>query len=74
MTDQIVSRARIEAMAARDYAAGQPRDAHGFNWHAPCLPAYLAEYDRLAAAGKPSHQSHTAPAGRTRIDLRQGAA
>jgi hypothetical protein len=72
VTDLIVPRAHILAKAARDHAAGQSRDAHGFNWHAPCLPAYLAEFDRLAAAGKPSHKSHAAPAGQRRVELAQG--
>jgi hypothetical protein len=71
VTDQIVPRAHILAKAARDHAAGQPRDAHGFNWHAPCLPAYLAEFDRLAQA---SPQSHAAPAGQRRVELAQGVA
>lgn len=68
MTDHIVPRAHIIAKAQRDHAAGKKRDDHGFNWHALCLPAYLAEFDRLAE----SQQSHAAPAGRARVDLAQG--
>lgn len=73
MDQPIVKIEDIQAMAARDHAAGLARDDHGFNWHAMCLPTYLQERDRLAGASKVAHAAHSAPAGRKRIDLRQGA-
>lgn len=72
MTDQIVTIAHIEAMAEEAFDRDEPRTAHNMNWHAPALATWLAAYDRRAAAKQASHQSHTAPTGRARIDLRQG--
>lgn len=69
MTDSIVTVAHIISKARRDHAEGKPIEDHGFNWHAVCLPAYLAERERLAQA---SPASHAAPAGRGRVEHRQG--
>lgn len=73
MTDQIVKITDIHAKAERDHAAGLAIDDHGFNWHALCLPTYLAERERLAEE-QPSTTCHTAPAGRQRVDHRKGGA
>jgi hypothetical protein len=71
MTEQIITRTHIRAKARRDFAAGQSRDEHDFNWHAACLFEYFDEFDRLVAMGKASQESHIAPAERRHIDLRQ---
>jgi hypothetical protein len=66
---EIVSMDAIRSKARAAYAAGRSRDSHGFNWHAPALPTWLAEYDRVAALPR----SHVAPAARQRIEQEQAA-
>lgn len=48
---EIVTKEAIRAKARAAHAAGLSRDSHGFNWHAPALATWLAEYDRLAGDG-----------------------
>lgn len=69
----IVAITDIQRRARAHFNAGGKRDDHGFNWHADALVHWLAERERLAAAGKVSHASHAAPAGRARVELAQGA-
>lgn len=73
MTDSVVKLSDILAKAARDHAASLSLDDHGFNWHALCLPAYLAERHRLAGTNT-SPASHIAPHRLVRIDRQQGGA
>jgi hypothetical protein len=49
---EIVSRENIRERARLAFAAGKCRDSHEMNWHAPALPTWLHEYDRLAADAK----------------------
>lgn len=71
MTNSIVKLSDILDKAERDHKAGLSVDEHGFNWHATCLPAYLAERERLANT---SHASHIASAARKRVEQAQGVA
>jgi hypothetical protein len=52
MNDQIVSRDDICELAREAYARGVGRDEHGFNWHAPALADWLAEWDRCDVEAK----------------------
>jgi hypothetical protein len=61
MTDQIVSRERIRAKGRAAFEAGEARDSHCMNWHALCLPDWLAGYDAAAAAAE-AKQRGVAPA------------
>jgi hypothetical protein len=66
MTDQIIQRAHIRAKARRDFDAGRPRNAHGFNPGSAAIFDYLEEYDRLA-----SQVSQFARTSKTRVDAAQ---
>lgn len=63
MGDIIIGQDTIRRMAREAFERGDPRDSHGFNWHAPALNTWLEEYDR---------QAKLAPAGQRRVDVRQG--
>lgn len=65
----IISRETIRARARSAFEQGKGRNDHDMNWHAPAVVDWQAEWDRLAAAK--SQKSHTAPAGRARVELAQ---
>jgi len=66
----IVTRAYIRQMAREAFEAGQSRDSHNMNWHAPALVDWLGEYDRLA---KSTPRLHGVPVSVLRIDAGQTA-
>lgn len=70
----IISKEVIKRRARDAFKRGAGRNDHGFNWHAEAVGTWQEEFDRLAAAKHASPASHTAPAGRQRIDARQAAA
>lgn len=52
MNDPIASRDTICALGRAAFEAGEARDSHCMNWHAICLPDWLAGYDEAAAEAK----------------------
>lgn len=50
MSQSIVTIDHIQAKARAAHAEGKGRDDHGFNWHAPALRHWQAEWDRCEAA------------------------
>lgn len=68
MDEPIIARDIIRAKARRAFNAGRSRDSHAMKPGAPALIDWLAEYDRMASAGR--FEKSTPVAGR-RVDVRQ---
>lgn len=76
MDDQIVSRAHIRRKGYNAALRGDDAESHNMNHGAVALGDWLAGYcfglADVVRASAP--QSHTAPAGRERVDAHQGGA
>lgn len=49
MSDPIVSRARMRNKGRQAFLAGESRDSHYMNWHAPALVDWHTGFDEAAA-------------------------
>lgn len=52
MNTPIVSRAYMRSLGREAFEAGESRDAHHMNWHAPAIPDWQAGWDEAAAEAK----------------------
>lgn len=71
MRDLLITPDDIRAKARRAFNAGHTRDSHAMKPGAPALTDWLAEYDRMASAGR--FEKSTLALGR-RVEVHQGVA